>query len=100
MHKERENWRSSIHLENVCLENIIDKFERFSRNLMEKKKQGWVANKYEVSNVDAKIISVLGNIIDLQVVITFKRTSKMKSKITKRQIVKNIRDLHILGTLP
>ena len=39
----------------IGLETIIHKFERLSYKLMEiKKKQGWVINKYRVSNVDAK----------------------------------------------
>ena len=39
----------------ICLENIINKFERLSQNGWKiKKKQGWVINKYKVSNVDAK----------------------------------------------
>ena len=36
-------------------------------------KQAWVANKYKASNVDANIIYVLCNIIDLQMVIAFKQ---------------------------
>ena len=40
-------------------ENIINKFERFSHNLMEnKKKQGWVITKFRVRNVDAKNIYI------------------------------------------
>ena len=58
----------------ICLETIINKFERLSLNLMEKKKQGWVINKYRVSNVNAKKITwILRNIIDWLMVFTFEQ---------------------------
>ena len=39
----------------ICLENIVNKFKRFSHNLMENKKEaGMSENKYSASNVDAK----------------------------------------------
>ena len=39
----------------ICLENILNKFERLSHNLMENKKEAGVSvNKYKASNVDAK----------------------------------------------
>ena len=56
------------------MQNIIDKFDRLSHNLMEKKKHGWATNKYKASNVDAKkFICVLYNIIDFLIVFTFKQ---------------------------
>ena len=42
----------------ICLENIINKFERLSHNLMEEKGQGWATNKYKASNADAKKIHI------------------------------------------
>ena len=58
----------------ICLENIINKFERISQNFMKKKKQGWATNKYKVSNVDQKKFAcVLCNIIDLLMIFTLKQ---------------------------
>ena len=74
MYRGRENWGSSIHLEIfICLENIINKFDRLSHNFMGKKEARMSDSRYKASNVDAKkFTSVLCNIIDLLMILTFK----------------------------
>ena len=52
---------------------LLINLRSFRTTWWKKKKQGWVTNKYEARNVGAKIICVLCNIIDLQMVIIFKK---------------------------
>ena len=68
--------RKLIYKTFICLENIINKFERFSHNFWWKikKKQEWVINKYKASNVDAEEVTwILCNIIDLLMVFAFEQ---------------------------
>ena len=44
-------------------------------------------NKYEASNVDAKVICVLCNIIDLQIALHLNKRTSKKSKIINLQIL-------------
>ena len=71
---QNENWESSIHLENFHSsgETLLINLRGFRRTLWKNIKQAWVKNKYETSNVGAKIICVLCN-IDLEMLITFKQ---------------------------
>ena len=77
INKKRENSEVQfIYKIFICLENIVNKFERLSHTTWWKikKNQGWMINKYKASNVEAKkFIWILCNIIDLLTVFTFEQ---------------------------
>ena len=57
MNKQREKTGEVqfIYKTFICLENIVNKFERPSHNILENKKEaGMSVNKYKASNMDAE----------------------------------------------